>query len=338
MEKIEPLCPLFNSCGGCQYQDIAYRDELSLKESRVRELMGSGVPVEPIVASPEDYHYRSRIDVRLLRTKDGRVLTGFSPLNRKRLVEADSCAIAMPAISQFLPELNTQAAGRLTPKHRNANLVVKTGDDGRVLWGGIGRRSLCLAEADYLWTIVDGKKIFYSLDTFFQANLAILPEVMKRIRELRLWDPETLFCDVYGGVGLFGIVFYDEVKGVVLIEENIYSVKLAEFNVRYHAMERFEMMTGRAESVLPGILSRPGQKVLFFDPPRQGLNPEIVPFVKPGDDLQNILYLSCDPESLVRDLKLFVSSGWEIERVIPFDFFPRTRHIETLAVLKGGKS
>ena len=188
---VTPRCPLFGQCGGCQYQDLPYDEQLRIKERRVRELFLTAFPgmdpavFEPMVPSPKQYHYRCRLDMKFLKTRSQECFMGFTPVTHPRgACEAAACPLALEPISDFLPELKRQAMARIPLKYRNANLVVKSGDDGRVCWGGIGRRSLRQDEADYLWTEVEGRRVYFSLDTFFQANLSILPAVMQRIRGL----------------------------------------------------------------------------------------------------------------------------------------------------------
>jgi tRNA/tmRNA/rRNA uracil-C5-methylase (TrmA/RlmC/RlmD family) len=334
------LCPIFGTCGGCQHQDIPYSEELALKENDLRELFvkkfafPDGV-FEKIVPSPKQYHYRSRMDLKLIRTRQRDVFIGFSPEGQNLIIPAESCAIAMEPISDFFPELRRQAIPKLTEKYRNANLVVKTGDDGRVFWGGIGRRSLQMNPQDYLWTDVLGKRIFYSLDTFFQANLSILPALIKRLSAFAFLNKETALYDLYGGVGLFGVCLYEKVKKVVLVEENLCAAKLAAYNVAFHGLKEFEVVAQRTESYLVGL----GQtkealaRVAIVDPPRDGLTQDACRLLSEESIFQHIFYLSCHPESLARDLAIFAAKGWEIEKVMPFDFFPRTKHLETLVLL-----
>ena len=179
-QKITPQCPVFGQCGGCLYQDIPYEEELRIKETNLKTLLQSRLNIadelfEPITASPRDYHYRNRLDLKLVCTKEQGVLIGFSSEGRNNIIPIEACPIAQQEISAYLPKVKREAINRLTPKYKMANLVVKTGEDGRVAWGGIGRRSLQMKEEDYLWTEIAGKKIFYSLDTFFQAIRSILP-------------------------------------------------------------------------------------------------------------------------------------------------------------------
>jgi 23S rRNA (uracil1939-C5)-methyltransferase/tRNA (uracil-5-)-methyltransferase len=340
---IKPLCPVFGQCGGCLYQDIPYAQELMTKEENLKQLFREHVALKTdvfklMVASPKEYFYRHRLDLKLVRTKSKDVFIGFSPEQGSRVVPVDECFIALPEVSQFIPQLKKDAVARLTEKYRLANLVVKTGDDGRVAWGGIGRRSLQMKEEEYLWTEVFGKKIFYSLDTFFQANLSILPLLIQYIQDFDFITAETEFYDLYGGVGLFGISVAEYVKKVVLIEECPASIRLAQHNRKFHSLNNFEICAGRVEDVLEAQRQKSvcPQKVAMIDPPRAGLTPAALSVLSGLTDFEYLIYLSCHPLTLVRDLKTFQDWNWEITSVTPFDFFPKTKHLETLVVLKKG--
>lgn len=340
LKKVSPLCPVFYECGGCQYQDISYADELYLKETHLRSLFKNSFDLSddifrPILASPQEYHYRNRLDLKLVQTKSKEVFIGFSPKSRHRLIPVESCPIARHSISNFIPSLKAQAKAKLTEKYKQANLVVRSGDDDRVLWGGIGRRSLDLQAEDYFWTEILGKKIFYSLDTFFQANLFILPEFIKRLRALNIWDAQAVFYDLYGGVGLFGVCVQDLVGKVILIEEVQASLKLARHNAAYHKFENFFIHDGRVEDVLPSLvgLMPQAKNIVMVDPPRAGLSELTVAMLNSLENVDHLLYLSCNPQSLLDNCKSF-KDRWNIRVVLPLDFFPRTQHLETLVLFE----
>ena len=336
---IQPVCPVFGQCGGCQYQDIPYEKELALKEQALRDLLNvlciSSDAWQPIVPSPKQYHYRCRLDLKMIRTRAGEFFMGFSPRGRYRVVPVEACPLALEPISDFLPRLKETAIQSWRPKYRNANLVVKTGDDGRVFWGGIGRRSLRQDPADCLWTVINGRRIHYGLDTFFQANLSILPVLFERIKDLNILAQDGTLFDLYGGVGLFGSGLYDEVGRVVLLEENKYAVGLARVNGAYNRMGRFQIIAGRVEEQDLAALRHAGQgrAVGIIDPPRKGLDGQAARLATDLRWMTHLLYLSCQPEALARDLQVFITAGWQVVQVIPFDFFPRTRHLETLVLL-----
>lgn len=333
-------CPYFGPCGGCLYQDRTYESELLHKEAElrslfIRELGLQDLPFSPMVPSPNPYEYRHRLDLTMKKTREG-LLMGFQQEGRRNIIPIESCAISRSEVSNFIPELIRQATARWPEGYRTANLVVKTCDDHRVVWGGIGRRSLEMPEQDYLWTEIHGRKIHYSLDTFFQANLGMLPRVMDKIKTLVTLDPQTAFLDLYAGVGLFGIYFAAHAGAVHFIEDCTSSLKVLSFNIRYHHLKNARLYPGKVEEVLPGLLQESPElrKVALVDPPRRGLHAAACQTLAEAQALDHLLYLSCNPESLVRDLKVFLQAGWKLEHIVPFDFFPRTRHLETLVSMR----
>ncbi|MCA9394165.1 MAG: class I SAM-dependent RNA methyltransferase [Candidatus Omnitrophica bacterium] len=335
----EPRCPYFGECGGCLYQDVPYQEELRRKEEILREILQEALPaqdlsIRPVEASPREYHYRHRLDLRLLKTREQKIFVGFSPKDRFGVVDVEQCPIAMGAVSDFIPELKRQAAAVLPSEYRLANLVVRCGDEGRVHWGGIGKRSLRQQPEDYLWTEVNGLKVYYALDTFFQANLSILPRLFEVIRRMPVWSPDVTFLDLYGGVGLFCMGLSGRYGRAVLIEDSKNSIQLAHYNVLKHRLNDITVIESRVEDVLDKVLTElTGPAVAMIDPPRAGLSAEARAMLNAaGGRIGQLLYLSCQPEALGRDLRELAGT-WRVREIIPFDFFPKTRHLETLVRL-----
>ncbi len=338
-DQATPVCPVFGLCGGCQYQDIPYERELQLKAEVLRSAL---LPVPgfveqklfPVEPSPRVYHYRNRLDLKLLQRRDRKVYIGFSPVERGPVLEITSCPIAMEQISDFIPDLRREAEARIPADYRMASLVVRCGDAAPVRWGGIGRKSTRLQDSEYLYTELLGRKVFYSLDTFFQANLSILPSLAGVLRSLPVWGEDKILYDLYGGVGFFGLMTNDLVRKVINIEENEHSVRLARYNLMHNKAGNLEVRQGRVEDVFPALVAEAGlsRGILMVDPPRAGLSASAIALLNETRGADSLLYLSCSPQSLARDLVL-LEKQWDIAQVRPFDFFPRTRHIETLVLL-----
>ena len=340
-KSVQPLCPAFNTCGGCLFQNISYADELQFKEQHLKELLKKSIdfPDEgfhSIVRSPNHYNYRNRLDMKLKRTQDNDILVGFTPIDGKGIIPVDACYIADQAISAFIPEMKKQAIKRLPAKYHNANLTVRIGDDGKIHWGGIGRRSCQLEEKDYFWTSIKNKRIHYSLDTFFQANLSILPKLFDVIEQFPIWDSKPVLYDLYGGVGFFSIGLYDHIRNAILIEESQSSLQLARYNIKINELSNVEVRNGKVEDELSQLLHfkhQPGS-VAIVDPPRAGLSDKVRRMLSTAKTIDYIVYLSCNPESLVQDLYEMSNGGWKVDKIIPFDFFPKTKHLETLVLLQ----
>ncbi len=334
-----PLCKVFGQCGGCAYQDLPYEEELRLKLANLKAALRQKTALgdelfQPVTASPKPYFYRQRLDLTLRKSKGEWKLGYIHPIQHY-LLEVEHCPIAREEINAILPGFKAQVTANIPEKYKNANLVVRTDDSGKVRWGGIGRHSLRMQPEDYFSTAVKGVKIFYSLETFFQANLSILDLVMDKLAALETWNQDTVFFDLYSGVGLFGLVFANRVKQVIMIEESPASDKIARYNVSHHNMGNVRVLDGSVEKHLP-VLSESfeGRKIGLIDPPRKGLSASVIECLRQTTSLPVLFYLSCSPESLARDLHdLTVGGAWKVDSIHPFDFFPKTAHLETLVKL-----
>jgi tRNA/tmRNA/rRNA uracil-C5-methylase (TrmA/RlmC/RlmD family) len=340
-EKSSPPCSVFGSCGGCQYQHLDYADELALKDRGLKDVLCVELPLDQslfrsIVPSPKIYHYRNRLDLKLIHRRNRDVHVGFSPVDRGPVIEITACPIAMEAISSFIPQLRQEAAAAIPKEYRMANLTVRCGQGSEVRWGGIGRKSLRLEARDYFYVDIIGRRVYYSLDTFFQANLSILPPLIDFLRRQDIWSQGAVFFDLYGGVGFFGMCVNDLVAKVVNIEENVHAVRLAKYNISANSLTNVEAVEGRIEDILPARLAgaMTGKNIVMVDPPRAGLSQDAILLLNRLERVRHLVYLSCDPKNLAVNLKDLVAGGWEIMLIQPFDFFPRTRHVETLVILK----
>ena len=121
---------------------------------------------------------------------------------------------------------------------------------------------------------------------------------------------------------------------MVLIEDHPASIELAKYNAQFSKLGNLEIIKGKVEDQLTDVLKEDtASKVALIDPPRAGLSDAARDLLVKTKAIRNLLYLSCNPQSLARDLKGFISHGWQIEKIMPFDFFPKTKHLETLVLL-----
>ena len=159
--------------------------------------------------------------------------------------------------------------------------------------------------------------------------------MLKEFESLAQLDKDTLFLDLYAGVGLFGFALADKVKEVILVEQSATSVRLAHYNKAYHKLDKVFIQERSVDhKFLRGLVHFPGKRVAIIDPPRCGLMPEVSQQLQKTDTLDQLFYLSCNPKTLVRDLKVILEGSWQIESVTGLDFFPKTSHLETLVQLR----
>jgi len=328
-DRVEPVCPLFGTCGGCQYQQLSYPAQLSWKQSQVAESLekigGIVAPVLPPIPSPKEYGYRSKITPHYQRWReDGDFPIGFLKVSqRQRLVDVPACPIATPAINQELPDLREKV--RSTPpkgkKKKGATLLLREAMEGVV------------TDSKELITEKVGRRIFqFKAGEFFQNNPFILPAFAEYVVRQAAKESQVLI-DTYCGSGLFSLSAAESFEKVIGIEVSSAATRLADSNAALNGLNNVEFLTGEAESIFSEVDRHSGKKIaVVIDPPRRGCDER---FLNQLIELspQRIVYVSCEPSTQARDLKILLAGGYEIEEIQPFDLFPQTRHIENVVTL-----
>lgn len=333
-QKVSPQCHYFGQCGGCQYQDLPYSEQLKKKENEITTLLQELISqqnfiIQKIIPSPLQYQYRHRLDLSARRRRYENWNLGFYSL-QNQFINIQSCSIAMPKVNHLLKNLITQLPTDI--KHHRANITIKTDPQGQIHWGGIGKKSCLLQPKDYFYIDLNNIRIFYSLESFFQANLAILP-LLSDFMNQEIQDGDILY-DLYGGVGLFSFILHHKFKKIHLIETSFSSCQIAQHAINYNQLEKIKVFCQNIEEYFKSYtLKKEKKQVAIIDPPRKGLSMETTLFLRDNLPVKKLYYLSCNPQTLVRDLALLTQKKWQIDWVQPFDFFPQTQHIETLVGL-----
>ena len=308
-ERVTPKCTYFGECGGCQYQHIDYAAQLRWKHRQISELfrrVGGFDPsvVQGVIPCPNPYHYRNRILVRSQWNKPAQKLNlGFMRTDCGLVCDIESCAIAEPSLNEAI----TQWRRNPPPK------------------GGI--KTVLRMEAPG-WEVPE--------HSFFQNNFLLLPELVRVVKErLRNHGAQHL-VDAYCGVGFFSIEVADAVESFVGVELDAPAIRAARRNQESRGIRNGSYVAGDTDQVLPSLLAKwnPSQTAVLLDPPRVGCRPpslEVLRRTGPGQ----ILYVSCHPATLARDLKILCADGrYRLETVIPLDMFPQTQHVECVADLR----
>jgi len=308
-DRVTPLCPYFGDCGGCQYQHIAYETQLDLKRQQIAALLQriGGFPeavVAPVIACPQPYGYRNRIMIRSQWDKFKQGLNiGFIRADNRLVVDIQECKIAEPA-------LNAQI------QHVRANPPPK---------GGL---KVVLRIAPEGWIV--------QRDSFFQNNFYLLPKLVEVLRECLQQSRVRFLIDAYCGVGFFSIELADLVESWLGIELDEQAIKAAHRNAATRQRSNGHFEAGRTEALLPEALTRfdPGSTAIILDPPRTGCPPEALESLRHAKPAQ-ILYVSCHPATLARDLNILCAqSVFDLMKIVPLDMFPQTQHVECVADLR----
>lgn len=324
----EPLCDLFGRCGGCQYQNLAYEEQLVWKRRQVAELLermaGVTFPVDPVHPSPVQWGYRSKITPHFHKPKGGEIgEIGFLRAgSRHALVDVEKCWIAMDEINAELRVVRQEARERGASYKNGATLLMRA-SQGRVL-----RRADELAVE-----VVDGVRFEFQAGDFFQNNPFILPEFVEHVVNEAVAGGARFLVDAYCGSGLFGICAarrFDQVQGV---EVSASAVAKAGHNARLNGLENCAFLAADAEQIFARVTSPAEGTAVIIDPPRAGCSEAfVVQLLAFGP--RTLVYVSCNPATQMRDLKLLNEGGYELKRVRPFDLFPQTKHLECVMTLE----
>jgi len=305
-ERVAPACRYFGQCGGCQYQHLAYPAQLRIKHKQICDLFQriggfDGALIDPVTPCPQPYGYRNRIMIRSQWDKFKQGLNlGFIRAENRLVVDIEECQIAAPALNAQIQEVR-----RHPPPKGGLKVVLRVAPEG--------------------WAV--------PRDSFFQNNSHLLPQLTAAVRERLRAGGSRFLIDAYCGVGFFSVELSALVERFAGVEVDTAAIKAARQNALARGAANGEFIAGRAEELLPRMLARfaPAATTLLLDPPRTGCPPEMLSLLAQAQPAQ-ILYVSCHPATLARDLNVLCAHGvFELSRIIPLDMFPQTQHVECVA-------
>ena len=358
-ERIEPKCPYFTRCGGCQYQHLSPEAQLGIKTEILRETLRRLGQIKwegPITAhSGPAWNYRNQAQLKIGKSPDGAPALGFFEAESNRLVPIDACPIVSPRLNALLSVLRTELwISELAPG-TELELLADDQDQKVMLtltgsWLEDEAETLAtklLAELDGVSTVAiardESLKTFgepyltyrvgefaYRIGptAFFQSARFLLPEFVSAVTA----DVSgAVALDLYAGVGLFTLPLSKQFDQVMAVEVAPQATANLAANAR--------TIPGRKARAIAGTtfdyLRRSAQMdpdLVVLDPPRAGVGAETLQLLlalRP----KRLHYVSCSPPTLARDLGFLLKHGYQLDSLELFDFFPQTYHIESLARL-----
>ena len=351
--RVEPPCPYFGACGGCQLQHAAYQHQLELKRQVVEEAWsGAGLRLPPdtaVLGMEDPWRYRIRGEFEAVATPHGWRF-GFHRLRSHSVLPIDSCLIhdqrierALPAFARAADELQLTGLQNLllTVEPTGRGLLWRLRFHGREpRWPRdefAHRVAELLPDAALLDDAISLE--FWNLtfrvrsDTFVQTNYRQMLALYRTALDMLASRPGDRVLDLYAGIGTLSVAMAHETAVVTAIEENPRAVQLGRLNARINSA-RVEYLPGKVEAVLRGVRLGQHQAVLL-DPPRAGCEPEaLAELIRLGPE--RLVYVSCEPSTHARDLIGLVRGGYRVRRAAIVDMFPQTYHIESVALLERG--
>jgi 23S rRNA (uracil1939-C5)-methyltransferase len=329
-DRREPPCPYFERCGGCDLQHLEDEAQVRHKVAATRETLerlgGVRWPESARIVTGAAWGYRLRAQFHLEADAAGGLpAVGYRERGSHALVPVDQCPILLPELAEVLRLLPSELEGR--PPRR---LDVAVGDAGAVTlapplagkeagqWAG--ERGGAVSRQ------IGGHLFWYDARCFFQAHAQLLPDLVDAV--VGEWEGE-LACDLFAGVGLFGLSLADHYRKVVAVEGDRMAVRYHRRNLRENGVGSVEVISQAVESWI-GALPRAVDRVIV-DPPRMGLGRAVRQGLLAAEP-RRITYVSCHPAALARDLRELLVA-YRLESVTLLDLFPQTGHIEVVAQL-----
>jgi 23S rRNA (uracil1939-C5)-methyltransferase len=343
-KRIKARCPHFMECGGCHYQHLVYADQLMLKQEIVTDLLKrigkiEAPPVKEIVGSPLEWNYRNTVQFHLSPTGK----PGYQRAGANGVVEIRECHLPLPEINALWPQLELEADAGIQ------RVSIRCGSDDELLVGLESNTpqppefsvdiplsvvllgpddDLLLAGEDFSLMEVMGRTFRVSAASFFQVNLPQAEAMVKYVLEVLKVDKKSTVIDAYCGAGLFSAFLAPKVKSLIGIE--LAESSCNDFAVNLDEFDNVSLYIGAVEEILPELKLKP--HAVLLDPPRAGLDPTAMAALIEAAPRQ-VVYVSCDPATLARDVQKLVAAGYSLESVKPFDLFPQTYHVESITVL-----
>lgn len=323
-QRGEAPCPYFGQCTGCQWQHIGYEHQLEIKRGVVQEAMEraggiSDAPLAAVVPAPQPRGYRNH--ARFTVGPEGTL--GFVNRDSRRFVHVDQCLLMHPWINQALSQLQGHC-GETT--QLSIRYGINTGQ--WLLQPGLSACVPVTSGQKHYEEALLGKRFRISGSSFFQVNTAQAERMAQLVCDRLGLTGRELVVDAYAGVGTFAVLLAPFADKVVAIEDSASAVQDAEANIQ--GLPNVELARARTEELLGCLWQAPD--ALLLDPPRVGCHPLALHAILRRPP-RRMVYVSCDPWALARDLKVLLSGPFVLEEVLPIDLFPQTYHIECIATL-----
>ena len=336
--RITPECPLALSpetigepcCPGCQYQHLNYDEEIRIKTQQLKDLLERFAKINPdevlqeTLPAPKTAHYRNKIT---LHKNKANTKLGYYLGNNTGILNITNCPLACKEINSKLK--NFDPAAPLTSE--SSSIVFRhTKKDGVFTYTEKTENDTLIEEE----TSIGALKV--PIKSFFQINVEAREQLLKKIKILIKRNPTQYLFDLYCGVGLFAITASKlGITKVFAADIDKKAVQIAKMNANMHKCDNIKFLALPAISAAKSILCtlQQDKTTVILDPPRTGLDKQIINYLlklKPA----NIIYISCGPDTLCRDLRILTETDYKLKETQIIDMFPRTAHFETVSFLQ----
>lgn len=352
-DRIQPPCPYFSDCGGCHYQNIGYAQQVALKKELLRDQLErigkfTQLPKIEITHSPLPFAYRNQAQFHPAPSADPEKLAlGFKKAGSDETLPIDNCLLISEEMNHLLAQIELEPDGGiqrvvLREDSTGEQMMILEGEDEvppdltfelpiSAAYASPDGEVFNLSGNNALLYEIDGKEFYVSPQSFFQVNLTVAAMMVRHILEQLEGKKDLRVLELYSGVGLFTRFIAPFASELIAIESSLSAC--FNFADNLDEFDNISLYEGLVEAILPNLIDeiKPIDLVLL-DPPRAGLNAKARQALIKLNPSQ-IIYISCDPGTLARDLKHLAEAGYILTTLHAFDMFPQTMHIETVCLL-----
>jgi 23S rRNA (uracil1939-C5)-methyltransferase len=382
--RVEPDCPVYSKCGGCQLQHMSYEGQLQAKKKQVEGVLSrigkiENVIVHDVLGMDDPWRYRNKAQVPV-GEREGGLVAGFYQQRSHDIIDMEECLI-----QEQLNDEIVQAVKRICEKHgvrayneerhsgslrhimarygqvtEEAMIVLVTKEEDLPNQNQIiqeitnispkiksvvqsinskktnvilGDRTKVLYGDDYIHDYIGDIKFAISAKSFYQVNPKQTKVLYDKALEYAKLEGKETVIDAYCGIGTISLFLAQRAKHVYGVEIVPEAISDAKRNAKLNAIENAEFAVGEAEKVIPWWYAQGIRAdVIVVDPPRKGCDEALLQTIiemKP----ERVVYVSCNPATLARDLRILEDGGFKTVKVQPVDMFPHTTHVECVAQL-----
>jgi len=320
-DRIEPPCPYFGRCGGCDFQQLNYDAQLTAKREIIRDcfhrIAQLELPELEVVPSPATWRYRARATWQL----DQELQTmGYYERGSRRVCDVVECAVLVPELQQTLEQLRSTPSSELPRDLKHLDVVI--GDNGVSV-----APQFAQFQTTELELTINEASYSYDAEAFFQVNQSVLDHLLGFA--LNKISGKTAL-DLYCGVGLFTLPLARYFERVTGVESNSVATRFARRNLQRAKLSNVNIVTANvAEWIRVGTDKLKSIDFVLLDPPRAGAESVVIRGILNLNPAK-ICYVSCDPATLARDVKKLMAGGYKLDSIKGFDMFPQTHHVETV--------
>lgn len=336
-KRIEEECPYSKICGGCNLNHISSEDENNFKEQKVKELVSKFTSTNPNLVKKIRYNDRNNYRNKIVLHGDNKEL-GLYKKSTNEIIKINNCLLVDDKINEIIRVLNeiNKDIKKATIKVSNNKKEVMVDIVGEItntnklldICDVLIINNIVLTDKKEIINPIGNKKYYESSKSFFQVNKTLTRELFDEVLNIIKNNNHNKVLDLYCGTGTIGIYVSDYCNNVIGIDYNESNINDANKNIELNDCKNIAFICDKVENKIDSFKDI---DLVIVDPPRAGLDKktkEYLKIIKP----KQIIYISCDPVTLVRDLK-DVEDSYNIESIKPFNMFPRTSHVESVSVL-----